>query len=136
MLVFHWRHLNEQKRQTTCGWSARSFDPDNLNPLQQQGKGLPDDGKLQHPNLYQVRRAKTDNAGRMVARRRGEGNEDGQAGVAWRQGVCRFSTMQRNTETRNLLLLLEAAMCPKAAIRVWKSKPSTFEFSRLRGFSR
>jgi hypothetical protein len=63
MLVFHWRHLNEQKRQTTCGWSARSFDPDNLNPLQLQGKGLPDDGKLQHPNLYKVRRAKTDNAG-------------------------------------------------------------------------
>jgi len=41
MLVFHWRHLNEQKRQTTSGWSARSFDPDNLNPLRQQGKGLP-----------------------------------------------------------------------------------------------
>jgi len=92
MLVFHWRHLNEQKRQTTSGWSARSFDPDNLNPLRQQGKGLPDDGKLQHPNLYQVRRAKMDNAGRMVAKGRGEGNEDGQAKACNREAVCNFTT--------------------------------------------
>lgn len=81
MLVFHWRHLNEQKRQTTCGWSARSFDPDNLNPLRQQGTGLPDDGNLQHPNLDQVRRAKMDNAGRMVVGGRGEGNDGGLAGA-------------------------------------------------------
>jgi len=96
MLVFHWRHLNEQKWQTTCGWSARSFDPDNLNPLQLQGKGLSDDGNLQHPNLNQVRRAKTDNAGRMVARGRGEGNDKIQTDAAKLQRARKFATLRGN----------------------------------------